>query len=117
MPDTTHKNASARLAFFKQCDVNRAAYRSRCETLVPSSVRLDIRPALVSTSACTGLPALAVSISPLAPTFSTATEASAPAVQPLLSRNFCSTSWFMNRITMAFDCAPDCKPTDTEPTL
>src|SRR5471032_3071689 len=51
------------------------------------------------------------------PTFSTATEASAPAVQPLLSRNFCSTSWFMNRITMAFDCAPACKPTDTEPTL
>src|SRR6266702_6756882 len=84
----------------------------RRETLVPSSDTPAIKPALVSTKASTGLVAVEVSAAPFAPTFSTATVASAPAAQPWLPRNLSSASCVMNRKISAFDCAPICKPNE-----
>jgi len=55
-------------------------------TLVPSSDTPAIRPALVSTKTCTGAVAVDVSILPFAPTFTTATVASAPTAHPSLLR-------------------------------
>ena len=67
-------------------------------------------PALVSAKAFTAERALAVSTVPCAPDLTTATLASAPAVQPLLLRNLSSASCVMNIMTSALDCAPAWKP-------
>lgn len=54
-------------------------YRSRRVILVPESERSPIKPLFVSTKTSTGLVVVVVSIWPLAPTFTTATDASPPA--------------------------------------
>ena len=61
-----------------------------------------------SVGACAAL----ASSAPLAPTLSTATEASMPPDQPWLSRKRLSASSVMNRNTSERDCAPICQPTE-----
>lgn len=94
-----------------------ARHSSRRDTFVPSREASAMRPAFVNTNAWTGLLAVVVSILPFAPILTSATDASAPADQPLEFRNFASESWVMNRKISAFDCAPAVRPNEPEVVL
>src|SRR5690606_12670127 len=94
------------------CPLARTHHKSMRSILEPSTETPAIRPAFVSANATTGSLMVDVSTRPFAPTVATATVASTPAVQPELLRKSLSASWVMNRITIARDWAPACKPKD-----
>src|SRR6266851_5399031 len=87
------------------------------DTLVPESETSPIRPAFVSTNTSTGAVAVVVSITPFAPTFTSATDPSPPTDQPSELRKLLSASRVMNRKMMAFDWAPAWKPNDPDTVL
>src|SRR5690606_30730982 len=93
-PPARHTPASGRLA---GCGLNNSTrlraggrQRSSLAIFVPSMDTPAMRPALFMTKPTIGWRTVLLSILPLAPMLATATVASAPTVQPLLLRNFCS---------------------------